>query len=264
MILIVTCCFQGKVASQEDKVKRLSWQAVKLMENYADDIDVDMCESFQPLLREWKSVQELAGLPILDDDPALMEKLHRKTSVSIPNVDRTRLDSGEFKQKRAISLGNDISLAGPLDRSRFKSDRSMETLWSSQSTFTINIDPDDMSSGNLNIGSNDVFIDDTPLVIGEQRERQDTISNDENIGNLHGVNTTESMETVKADNEEQTRPDRTEEEVKSLMDDILERIGDTCKQLTLCLYDPEDTEDEVERKLEACKVSPIVTEYKIC
>lgn len=255
----MVCPIQGKVASQEDKVKRLSWQAVKLMENYADEIDVDMCESFQPLLREWKSVQELAGLPILDDDPALMEKLHRKTSISIPNVDRTRLDSGEFKQKRAISLGNDISLAGPLESSRFRSDRSMETLWSSQSTFTINIDPEDRSSGIFNIGSNEVFIDETPLVIGERRERQDTLSNEENTDNLDGQcgNTTESMETVKADNEEQPKPDRTEDEVKSLMNDILERIGDTCKQLSLCVYDPEDTEDEVERKLEACKVSRV-------
>lgn len=227
------------------------------MENYADDIDVDMSESFQPFLREWKSVQELAGLPVMDDDPTLIAKLERRTSVSIPDVDRTRLDLGNLKQKRAKSVGSDISTSD-LGRRRLRSERSMETLWSSQSTFSINIDPEcEQSGSSLNIGSCDVFLDAGGVSTDEQRERHDTLSNVEN-GDI-----TESMETVTADTEDASRPDKTEDEVKLLMNDIIERISSTCKELSMCVYDPEDTEEEVERKLEVCKVCALSVNHAL-
>jgi hypothetical protein len=204
-----------------------------------------------------------------------MAKLDRETSLSTTDLGKNKTGSevSVLQQKRAISVGNGISLTD-FERKRIHSEKSMDTLWSSSSTFSINIDADEGSQSNysLNVGSSDVFLDGSQISIDEQRERQDTISGAESdyhegSGDVDALDiggdldkTTESLETVMA--EETQRPDRREDEVKVLMDDILERIEDTCKQLSMCVYEPEDTEDEVARKLESCKVMIILGCYK--
>lgn len=237
------------------------------MENFADEVDADMGDTFKPLLREWKSVQELAGLPVPEDDPILMAKLNRETSFSTTDLgdDSSEPKESSLQSKRAASVGNGISLTD-FGRRRIHSEKSMDTLWSSSSTFSINIDADEglQSNYSLNVGSSDAFLDGSQISINEQRERTDTISevqtddqdgsSDVDALDVGGEldKTTESLETVMA--EDTPRPDRTEEEVKALMEDIVQRMEDTCKQLSSCVYEPEDTEDDIVRKLESCKV----------
>ena len=62
----------------------------------------------------------------------------------------------------------------------------------------------------------------------------------------------ESLETVTG--EETPRPDRTEQEIRALLDDVIERIVDTCKRLSVCAYTTDDSVEEVQRKLRESKV----------
>ncbi|KAJ7327788.1 hypothetical protein OS493_026063 [Desmophyllum pertusum] len=55
---------KNEVASREKQLKRLSLQALKLVEDFSDNVEVDVSESFQPFFQEWGSVQELAGIPL--------------------------------------------------------------------------------------------------------------------------------------------------------------------------------------------------------
>ena len=54
--------------------------------------------------------------------------------------------------------------------------------------------------------------------------------------------------------EETPRPDRTEHEIRALLDDVIERIGNTCKRLSVCSYAIDDSVEEVQRKLRESKV----------
>ena len=62
----------------------------------------------------------------------------------------------------------------------------------------------------------------------------------------------ESLETVIG--EETPRPDRTEQEIRALLDDVIERIVNTCKRLSMCAYTTDDSVEEVQRKLRESKV----------
>ena len=62
----------------------------------------------------------------------------------------------------------------------------------------------------------------------------------------------ESLETVTG--EETPRPDRTEHEIKALLDDLIERIVNTCKRLSVCAYTTDDSVEDVQRKLRESKV----------
>ena len=48
--------------------------------------------------------------------------------------------------------------------------------------------------------------------------------------------------------------DRREEEIRALLDDVIERIVRTCKQLSACAYTTDDSVEEVQRKLWESKV----------
>ena len=62
----------------------------------------------------------------------------------------------------------------------------------------------------------------------------------------------ESLETVTGD--DTPRPDRTEQDIKALLDDVIESIVNTCKRLSVCAYTTDDSVEEVERKLRESKV----------
>lgn len=62
----------------------------------------------------------------------------------------------------------------------------------------------------------------------------------------------ESLETVTG--EETSRPDKTEHEIRALLDDVIERIVNTCKRLSVCAYTTDDSAEEVQRKLRESKV----------
>lgn len=50
------------------------------------------------------------------------------------------------------------------------------------------------------------------------------------------------------------RADKTEEEIRALLDDVIERIASTCEQLSACAYMTDDSVEEVQRKLWDSKV----------
>ena len=62
----------------------------------------------------------------------------------------------------------------------------------------------------------------------------------------------ESLETVTG--EETPRPDRTEQEIRALLDDVIERIVNTSRRLSVCAYTTDDSVEEVQRKLRESKV----------
>ena len=62
----------------------------------------------------------------------------------------------------------------------------------------------------------------------------------------------ESLETVTG--EDTPRPERTEQEIRALLDDVIERIVNTCKRLSVCAYTTDDSVEEVQRKLRESKV----------
>lgn len=48
--------------------------------------------------------------------------------------------------------------------------------------------------------------------------------------------------------------DRSEEEIRALLDDVIERIVSTCERLSACAYTTNDSVEEVQRKLWESKV----------
>lgn len=61
------------------------------------------------------------------------------------------------------------------------------------------------------------------------------------------------------------RADRTEEEIRALLDDVIERIASTCEQLSACAYVTHDSVEEVQRKLwesEVCSSSSCFAKCK--
>ena len=122
---------------------------MKLVEDFSDSVDVDVSDSFQPFFQEWENVQELAGRPLDDAQKTTLRKLKR--SLSIPPQFTVQGDSEneplpELSPMRRLgvrrfSFGSENSL-DVRDRRR-SYDASMDTLWSSSSTFSINIDNKD-------------------------------------------------------------------------------------------------------------------------
>ena len=122
---------------------------MKLVEDFSDSVDVDVSDSFQPFFQEWENVQELAGRPVDDAQKTTLRKLKR--SLSIPPQFTVQGDSEneplpELSPMRRLgvrrfSFGSENSL-DVRDRKR-SYEASMDTLWSSSSTFSINIDNKD-------------------------------------------------------------------------------------------------------------------------
>ena len=248
------------------------------MEEFSDNVDVDVSESFQPFFQEWGSVQELAGIPLDEQQKETLEKLRRPSSVP-PQLSIHDDSEEEFLSDipegrslrrlgiRSFSFGSENSL-DVRDRKR-SYECSMDTLWSSSSTFSINIenkdDDDDETAGifiDNALRSNQVFIGGSEPNLLDGRSREDTLSDQDytKVGASKSMDTAleveecskESMETVTG--EDTPRPDRTEDEIKSLLDDLVERIVDTCKRLSVSFYTPDDSVEEVQRKLREGKV----------
>lgn len=248
------------------------------MEDFSGSVDVDVSESFQPFFQEWGSVQELAGIPLDGIQRETLGRLKRPTSV--PPRLSSRGDSedeihaefpgagplGHF-EFRSYSFGSENSLDVRARRSSYE--YSMDTLWSSSSTFSINIDhrddEDDETAGiyiDNALRNNEVFVGGSEPNLLEGRTRENTLSSQDypkevaakTWGSSLEVEkcSKESLETVTG--EETPRPDRTEEEIKTLLDDVIQRIVDTCKRLSVCTYTPDDSVEEVERKLRESKV----------
>ena len=270
--------FKDEVASREKQLKRLSLQALKIVEEFSDNVDVDVSESFQPFFQEWGSVQELAGIPLDEQQKETLEKLRRPASVP-PQLSIQDDSEEEFlpdKPNRAplhrlgirsFSFGSENSLDVRDRKSSYEC--SMDTLWSSSSTFSINIEnKDDEFDENVGVfienalRGNQVFVGGSEPNLLDSRSREGTLSDQDytKVGASKSMDhsleveecSKESMETVTG--EETSRPDRTEDEIKSLLDDLLERIVDTCKKLSVCAYTPDDSVDEVQRKLREGKV----------
>lgn len=270
--------FKDEVASREKQLKRLSLQALKIVEEFSDNVDVDVSESFQPFFQEWGSVQELAGIPLDVQQKETLEKLRRPASVP-PQLSIQDDSEEEFLPDkpnsaplhrlgiRSFSFGSENSLDVRDRKSSYEC--SMDTLWSSSSTFSINIEnKDDEFDENVGVfienalRGNQVFVGGSEPNLLDSRSREGTLSDQDytKVGASKSMDhsleveecSKESMETVTG--EETSRPDRTEDEIKSLLDDLLERIVDTCKKLSVCAYTPDDSVDEVQRKLREGKV----------
>ena len=269
------------MASREKQLKRLSLQALKLVEDFSDNVEVDVSESFQPFFQEWGSVQELAGIPLDEQQRETLGRLKRPASV--PPQFSVQDDSEEeflpdnpeagplrrFGGFRSHSFGSENSLSLDVRDRKSSYECSMDTLWSSSSTFSINTDnrddEDDETAGiyidNV-LGNNEVFVGGSEPNLLEGRSRNDTLSDQDYAKVVHGRTadtsleveqcSKESLETVTG--EETPRPDRTEEEIKTLLNDVIARIVDTCKRLSVCAYTPDDSAEEVQRKLRESKV----------
>ena len=192
MLIHSDYCAQDKVASREDQLKRLSLQALKLVEDFSDSVEVDVSESFQPFFQEWESVHELAGMPVDEAQKETLDRLRRPASVPpqfslqedsehefLPEM----LESGPMRRHgiRRFSFGSENSL-DVRDRKR-SYEASMDTLWSSSSTFSINIDNrDEDYDENAGIfidralGSGNVFVGGSEPNLLEGRSREGTLS----------------------------------------------------------------------------------------
>lgn len=60
------------------------------------------------------------------------------------------------------------------------------------------------------------------------------------------------METVTGD--ETPRTEKTEQEIRALLDNVIERIVNTCTRLSVCAYTIDDTVEDAEHKLRETKV----------
>ena len=60
------------------------------------------------------------------------------------------------------------------------------------------------------------------------------------------------METVTGD--ETPRTEKTEQEIRALLDNVIERIVNTCTRLSVCAYTTDDSVEDVEHKLRETKV----------
>ena len=180
------------MASREDQLKRLSLQALKLVEDFSHNLEVDMSESFEPFFHEWESVHEMAGMPVDEAQKETLEKLRRPPSVppqlSIQEDSEDEflpemLDAGPMRRYgiRRFSFGSENSL-DVRDRKR-SYEASMDTLWSSSSTFSINIDNrDEEYDENAGIfidnvlGSGRVFVGGSEPNLLDGRSREGTLS----------------------------------------------------------------------------------------
>ena len=153
---------------------------------------MDVSESFQPFFKEWESVHELAGHPVNEAQKETIQRLRR--SVSNPQQYSVQegsedeflpemTDGGRIRRFgiQRFSFGSENSL-DVHDRKR--SYESMDTLWSSSSTFSINIDNRDedyddtagvfidsvVRNGNFFVGGSE------PNLL-EVRSREGTLSN---------------------------------------------------------------------------------------
>ena len=60
------------------------------------------------------------------------------------------------------------------------------------------------------------------------------------------------METVTGD--ETPKTEKTEQEIRALLDNVIERIVNTCTRLSVCAYTTDDSVEDVEHKLRETKV----------
>ena len=237
-----------------------------------------MSESFQPFFQEWGSVQELAGIPLDGKQRETLGRLNRPTSVppQLSVLDESEDDIfTEFPEAgplrhfdfRSYSFGSENSLDVRVRRGSYE--YSMDTLWSSSSTFSINIDhrddEDDETAGiyiDDALRNNEVFVGGSEPNLLDSRTRENTLSSQDYPKEMTVKTWNSSLEVEKCSKEsletvtgeETARPDRTEEEIKTLLDDVIQRIVDTCKRLSVCTYTPDDSVEEVERKLRESKV----------
>jgi len=54
--------------------------------------------------------------------------------------------------------------------------------------------------------------------------------------------------------DETPRTEKTEQEIKALLDNVIERIVNTCTRLSVCAYTTDDSVEDVEHKLRETKV----------
>ena len=180
------------MASREDLLKRLSLQALKLVEDFSQNFEVDMSETFEPFFQEWESVHELAGIPVDEGQKETLEKLRRPLSVPPQFSSREdsedeflpeMLDAGPMRRfgTRRFSFGSENSL-DVRDRKR-SYEASMDTVWSSSSTFSLNIDNrDEEYDENAGIfidnvlGSGRVFVGGSEPNLLDGRSREGTLS----------------------------------------------------------------------------------------
>ena len=180
------------MASREDQLKRLSLQALKLVEEYSDNLVVDMSESFEPFFQEWESVHELAGVPVDEVQKQTFGKIRRAASFPPPlSVQENTEDVFPVEiveaapmrrlRVRSLSFGSENSL-DVRDRKR-SYEASMDTMWSSSSTFSINVDSKDedfdeiagMFMHNI-LGNGNNFVGGSEPNLLEARSREGTIS----------------------------------------------------------------------------------------
>ena len=135
-----------------------------MVEDFSDSLELDMSESFEPFFQEWESVHELAGIPVDEAQKETLDRLRRPSSVppqhSIQDDSEDEFladmpEAGPMRRFgiRRFSFGSENSL-DVRDRKR-SYEASMDTLWSSSSTFSINIDNRD-EDYDENVG---IFID---------------------------------------------------------------------------------------------------------
>ena len=135
-----------------------------MVEDFSDSLELDMSESFEPFFQEWESVHELAGIPVDEAQKETLDRLRRPSSVppqhSIQDDSEDEFladmpEAGPMRRFgiRRFSFGSENSL-DVRDRTR-SYEASMDTLWSSSSTFSINIDNRD-EDYDENVG---IFID---------------------------------------------------------------------------------------------------------
>ena len=278
--VIVLIALQDEVASRGGLLKRLSLRSLKMTEDFADTVDVNMSESFAPFFHEWESVHELVGIPVDVDQKETIEKLKHPPYTPPQLGDQDDEVVPEMSEAapvrrlvfRTVSYGSENSLDA-IDRKN-SYECSLDTLWSSSSTFSLcidNKDEDYVEAAGLFIenalGSCEVFVGGSEPNLLDQRDRSATISGDVPAQSMTEVDiktpgstfpdsercSKESLETVTGD--DTPRPvDRTPGEIRSAVDNVIVKIMDTCRRLSICAYTPEDTVEDVQRKLRECKV----------
>lgn len=180
------------MASREDQLKRLSIQALKLVEDYSDKLVVDMSESFEPFFQEWESVHELAGIPVDEVQKQTLGNIRRAASFPPPMNAQGDIDDVfpsdiveaapmRRLRVRSLSFGSQNSL-DVRDRKR-SYEASMDTMWTSSSTFSINIDNGeddfDENAGILMhriLGNGNEFVGGSEPNLLEARSRGGTLS----------------------------------------------------------------------------------------
>ena len=265
------------------------------MEDYGDQMDVDMSETFKPLLRDWKSIQELAGIEAEEQQQEMFNKLEREHGHQVVEIS----SDGEIEEldeipafpvklslirKRGKSFESSNSIGEQMsptnrERDRVSSfDYSTDTLWSSSSTFSINLDPRedeqgsseilDESTGKINSA---MFANGNGLDVPFPRDREGTLVQQEGesivtssrnssteINYSQDRHSSESVDTVTDEIQKQVK---TPEELSAQLESIKDRITYSFQQLSYFCYAPDDMEQDVEQKSLECKVDNLYVQF---